>query len=93
MSTNTVLSIVSVLKQSFKQAITLKIITDNPLNYVKVPPSKEKEVCAFYWREQKIIENFCLNHSRTNYIGIVICLYTGIRLWELLALTWEDNRF
>ena len=27
------------------------------------------------------------------YYGIVICLYTGIRLGELLALTWDDIDF
>lgn len=93
LSTNTVRSIVSVLKQSFKQAIALKIIVNNPMSFVKIPPSTEKEVCAFDRKEQKIIENFCLNHTRKNYIGIVICLYTGIRLGELLALTWEDIDF
>lgn len=30
---------------------------------------------------------------KRNYIGIVICLYTGIRLRELLALTWDDIDF
>lgn len=93
LSTNTVLSIVSVLKQSLKQAIMLKIIPDNPMSFVKVPVSKEKEVCAFDRKEQGIIEQFCLKHSRINYIGIVICLYTGIRLGELLALTWDDIDF
>ena len=39
--------------------------------------------------EQKKLESFCLN-SKENYKGIVICLYTGIRLGELLALTWDD---
>ena len=39
------------------------------------------------------IEKYCLASSKSNYIGIVICLYTGIRLGELLALTWEDIDF
>ena len=47
---------------------------------------------AFERTEQKKLESFCLN-SKENYKGIVICLYTGIRLGELLALTWDafDN--
>ena len=47
----------------------------------------------FTKKEQQVIESFCLNHKKRNYIGIVICLYTGIRLGELLALTWDDIDF
>ncbi len=39
------------------------------------------------------IEKYCLVSNKSNYIGIVICLYTGIRLGELLALTWDDIDF
>ena len=55
--------------------------------------SEEKEISVFTKKEQQVIESFCLNHKKRNYIGIVICLYTGIRLGELLALTWEDIDF
>ena len=34
-----------------------------------------------------------MSSNKTNYLGIVICLYTGIRLGELLALTWNDIDF
>ena len=32
-------------------------------------------------------------NNKPNHIGIVICLYTGIRIGELLALTWDDIDF
>ncbi len=28
-----------------------------------------------------------------NHFGIILCLYTGIRIGELLALRWEDIDF
>lgn len=34
-----------------------------------------------------------MNSKKQNHIGIVICLYTGLRIGELLALTWDDIDF
>ncbi len=93
LSSNTVLLIVSVLKQSFKMACCLEIIKNNPMQFVKIPSKEEKEVKAFNRIEQQKLESFCFNCGKKNYIGIIICLYTGIRLGELLALTWDDIDF
>lgn len=92
-STNTMKGIVSVLKQALRLAITLEFIDKEYCSSLKLPTNEEKEISVFIKKEQQIIESFCLNHKRKNYIGIVICLYTGIRLGELLALTWDDIDF
>ena len=92
-STNTIKGIVSVLKQALRLAITLEFVDKEYCSNLKMPSSEEKEISVFTKKEQQIIESFCLNHKKSNYIGIVICLYTGIRLGELLALTWEDIDF
>ncbi|MCM1557817.1 MAG: site-specific integrase [Anaeroplasma bactoclasticum] len=93
LASNTVYSIVSVLKQSFNLALNLEYISKNPTTTIKLPASKEKEVNALTREEQKIIEEYCLKSSKHNYLGLIICLYTGIRLGELLALTWDDIDF
>lgn len=92
-STNTIKGIVSVLKQALRLAVTLEFIDREYCSSLKLPTNEEKEISVFTKKEQKLIESFCLNHKRKNYIGIVICLYTGIRLGELLALTWDDIDF
>ena len=92
-STNTIKGIVSVLKQALKLAITLEFVDKEYCSNLKMPSSEEKEISVFTKKEQQVIESFCLNHKKRNYIGIVICLYTGIRLGELLALTWDDIDF
>ena len=92
-STNTIKGIVSVLKQALKLAITLEFVDKEYCSNLKMPSSEEKEISVFTKKEQQVIESFCLNHKKRTYIGIVICLYTGIRLGELLALTWEDINF
>ena len=92
-STNTIKGIVSVLKQALRLAITLEFVDKEYCSNLKMPSSEEKEISVFTKKEQQVIESFCLNHKKRNYIGIVICLYTGIRLGELLALTWNDIDF
>lgn len=92
-STNTIKGIVSVLKQALRLAITLEFVDKEYCSNLKMPSSEEKEISVFTIKEQQVIESFCLNHKKRNYIGIVICLYTGIRLGELLALTWDDIDF
>lgn len=93
LATNTVYSIVFVLKQAFNLALNLEYISKNPTTTIKLPASKEKEINALSREEQKIVEEYCLKSIKSNYIGIIICLYTGIRLGELLALTWGDIDF
>ena len=92
-STNTIKGIVSVLKQALRLAITLEFVDKEYCSDLKMSSSEEKEISVFTKKEQQVIESFCLNHKKRNYIGIVICLYTGIRLGELLALTWDDIDF
>ncbi len=90
---NTVYGMVSILKQSFKLAYNLDLISKNPTQNIKLPKSKEKEVRALTREEQKKVVEYCLQSDKNNYIGIILCLYTGIRIGELLALTWEDIDF
>lgn len=89
---NSVIAIVSLLKQALRQALFLGISNAEYTAHIKIPMAKEKEITVFNRLEQQKLESYCLN-SKPNYIGIIICLYTGIRLGELLALTWNDIDF
>ena len=40
--------------------------------------------------EQKKIEQYILNNENTRFFGVLLCLYTGLRIGELLALGWSD---
>lgn len=89
LSNNTVICIISLLKQALKLAYSMEIIEKDIASKIKQLPNNEKRIEAFERSEQKKLETLCL-HSKENYKGIILCLYTGIRLGELLALTWED---
>lgn len=92
LSNNSVNLIANVLKQAIKDANLLEITSKNYTKCIKLPITQETKVTAFEKWEQSKLEQYCLKR-KTNYIGIVICLYTGIRIGELLALKWEDIDF
>ena len=93
LANNSVIGIVNVLKSALKLAKSLEISVLDNSNKIKLPMATEKPVTAFEKWEQEKLEKYCLSSNKTNYLGIVICLYTGIRLGELLALTWNDIDF
>ncbi len=53
----------------------------------------KKKVEALSVRDQRRLEAAVEKSENPNAIGILICLYTGIRIGELCALRWEDIDF
>ncbi len=88
-----VINIARLVKQSINEAYNLNITNINNSAKIKLPSNPETKITAFEKYEQSIIEKYCLHNRKNNYIGIILCLYTGIRIGELLALTWEDIDF
>lgn len=93
LSKNTVNLIITIIKNSLRVACMLNNIQDDVFLNIKRPKMKEKSVSCFTLTEQKKIEKEVLNSKKTKMFGIILCLYTGLRIGELLALTWEDIDF
>lgn len=93
LSSSSIYLIVSILKRALNQALILGYIDKEYLSLIKLPKRKEKLVTAFSIDEQRKIEKYCLSAKKKNYIGIILCLYTGLRLGELLALQYSDIDF
>ena len=93
LSSNSVIGIVGVLKQALHQALILEIITKDNSSLIKMPSVQEKLVEAFEVEEQNKIVDYCMSSKKPNHFGIVLCFYTGLRIGELLALTWNDIDF
>lgn len=90
---STVKGIYVVFNLAMKTAVSAEYTTINNIKNVKLPVSNKNETKIFTKQEQSILIDYCLKNNKKNYIGVLICLFTGIRLGELLALTWNDISF
>ena len=93
LSANSVNAVISVLQNSLKTAHFLGLTGEYTANKLKRPKFKEKAVECFTLAEQKRIEHAVLNGKKDKLYGILLCLYSGLRIGELLALQWEDIDF
>ena len=87
---HTVSGIISVLKNSLKAARRTGFIDHEYSDSIRMPKVREKEVSCFSVSEQKKIERAVFKSGKDRLFGIVLCLYTGLRVEELMALKWED---
>lgn len=90
LSVSTVNLIITIFQSSLKTAFALGKINEYTADKIKRPKIKQKSVSCFTVTEQKKIEQAVLSDKRSKILGIVVCLYTGLRIGELLALTWAD---
>lgn len=87
---NTVNSIVSVLKNSLKTAYVLGCTNRQLGDKIKRPKLRERKIECFTVKEQRKIENAVLTGRKPKHFGVLLCLYTGLRLGEVVALNWKD---
>ncbi len=93
LSASYIACIMSVVQNSLKTAYSLGLISECNLNNIKLPKIAQKQVECFTALEQKKIESYILSSKRQRLKGIILCFYTGLRIGELLALTWQDIDF
>ena len=87
---NTVNGVITVLQSSLKMAYEMGYVPTYEGDKIRHPRPIEKKVESLTTLEQKKIETHIRNCDRYKLYGIVICMYTGLRLGELLALKWKN---
>ena len=90
LSVNSVNTIITVIQSTLKTAHSLGLTEEYSGDRIKRPRTSEKRIECFSVIEQKKIEQYILNEKGTRLFGVLLCLYTGLRIGELLALEWAD---
>ena len=93
LSSSTVNLIITVMQNSLKCAYAIGKTATYAADNVKRPRITEKKVECFTVREQAKIEREIISRGNIKLYGIIICLYTGLRIGELFALRLEDIDF
>lgn len=89
LSPKTVVDILSVIRSILSYANLQKIETQCTGKEVVIKQSAAK-MYIFSHSEQSILCNYLVDHLSNRNFGILLSLFTGIRIGELCALRWED---
>lgn len=92
LSPKTVNSVISVLKGIFEYASQYEKLSVASIGKFSVKqPQKPMRVLSIV--EQQKLDSFLNENLTLVNLGILVCLYTGIRIGEICALKWEDISF
>lgn len=92
LSSKTVRDIILVLKSILKFA-ERKYGVNFKLDLITMPTAYKNELQIFNEKEVKKIEKECINSQDIRTIGVLISVYTGMRIGEVCALKWENVDF
>lgn len=57
---------------------------------ITIPKLEIEKIKTLSKREKTRLENYCLKHDTLRNVGIVVCLYTGMRIGEICAIKWKN---
>ena len=84
--------IISIIIRSINKYYEIYKNTKITLN-IQHPKLLNSKIKALSVKEEGKLVDYILEKKKIKYYGFIICIYTGIRIGELLALTWEDIDF
>lgn len=83
--------VIQILNQLFTQAIKNGYMSKNPMLSIDVKKHKKESFRAFDMAQRRAILNECKNNKYGDLFAL--CLYTGMRRGEILALTRADINY
>ncbi len=92
LSLSTKRTLIFIIKSSFNFCVKNKLRKNIDLSELNFKKPKSK-VIYFTKNEQYKLEKYLKESKDIRKLGILICLYTGIRLGEICGLKWKDIDF
>ena len=93
LSTKTVRDIIAIIKSSLKFATKEGLITNLNLDFIYPKTPQKDKIYTLSKQDQDKLTNYILENQSAKSLGILLTLYSGIRIGELCALQWKDIDF
>lgn len=92
LSASYVKTMMILLQAAMQFAVSEKLCP--PLNSeIHCPSSEKQELTLFSREERETLERFLISSGELTALGILLSLYTGLRIGEICALRWSDIDF
>lgn len=93
LSNKTIRDIIAVIKSSLKYAIKEEVIDNINLDFIYPKISSKEKIYTLSKEDQNKLTSYIKANPNIKNLGILLALYSGIRIGELCALRWEDIDF
>lgn len=93
LSNKTIRDIVAIIKSSLKFAMKEELIPSLNLDFIYPKTNIRDKIYTLSRQDQNKLTNYILNNQSSKNLGILLTLYSGIRIGELCALQWRDIDF
>lgn len=93
LSNKTIRDIMAIIKSSLKDAYKEGIIRNLNLDFIYPKSNSKDKIYTLSKQDQDKLTNYILLNKSVKSLGILLTLYSGIRIGELCALQWKDIDF
>ena len=90
LSSKTIRDITAIIKSSLKSAFKENLIPNLNLDFIYPKITQKDKIYTLSKRSQESLTNYILENQSIKTLGILLSLYSGIRIGELCALQWKD---
>ena len=90
LSSKTIRDITAIIKSSLKSAFKENLISNLSLDFIYPKITQKDKIYTLSKRSQESLTNYILENQSIKTLGILLTLYSGIRIGELCALQWKD---
>lgn len=90
MSVKSLKNFYNMLHYSLEKLVETDVLQKNPITGVKLPKLEEKEARVLSVTEQQALITSAREYQHTSGFAVILNLFTGMRIGEILALQWSD---